>query len=58
MHILDLIQEGNQGLLTAIQTLRDSSAENFPIHATPLTERAISEALAARRVKIIPRHLM
>jgi RNA polymerase primary sigma factor len=58
MYILDLIQEGNRGLLTAIQTLRDSSAENFPIHATPLIERAISKALAATRANIIPRHLM
>ena len=58
MHIPELIQEGNRGLLTAIQTLRDSSAQNFPIHATPLIELAISAALAATRVRIIPPHLM
>ena len=58
MHLLDLIQEGNRGLLTAIQTLRESAVDNFSIHATPLIERAISEALATTRVKIIPRHLM
>ena len=58
MHMLDLIQEGNRGLLAAVQTLRESSADNFSIHATPLIERAISDALATTRVKIIPRHLM
>ena len=58
MHMLDLIQEGNRGLLTAVQTLRESSADNFSIHATPLIERAISDALATTPVKIIPRHLM
>ena len=47
MHILDLIQEGNRGLLTAVQTLRDDSADNFSIHATPLIDRAISEAIAS-----------
>src|SRR5215469_7738751 len=57
MHMLDLIQEGNRGLLAAVQTLRESSADNFSSHATPLIERAISDALAATRVKIIPRHL-
>jgi RNA polymerase primary sigma factor len=58
MHLLDLIQEGNNGLLTATQTLHESWVDNFSIHATPLIERAISEALAATRVKIIPPHLM
>jgi RNA polymerase primary sigma factor len=58
MHILDLIQEGNCGLITAIQTLRDSSADNFATHATPLIEHSISEALATTRPKIIPPHLM
>jgi RNA polymerase primary sigma factor len=58
MHLLDLIQEGNRGLLTATQTLRESWVDNFSIHATPLIERAISEALATTRVKIIPLHLM
>lgn len=57
LHILDLIQAGNNGLLTAIQTLRDSSADSFPFHATPLIERAIAEAVAAPRRKIIPRHV-
>jgi RNA polymerase primary sigma factor len=57
MHILDLIIEGNRGLLTAIQTLSDSPAENFLIHATPFIERAISDALAATHVKMIPPHL-
>ncbi len=58
MHILDLVQEGNRGLLNAVQTLRDNPADNFGIHATSSIERAISEALAAPRVKIIPSHLM
>lgn len=44
--MLDLVQEGNRGLLTAIQTLRERSVDNFSIHATPSIERAILEALA------------
>ncbi len=48
MHILDLIQAGNAGLLRAIETLPDSSVDNLPIHATPFIERAIAEAFPAR----------
>ena len=42
LHILDLIQAGNSGLLTAIQTIRDHPADNFPGYATPFIESAIA----------------
>jgi RNA polymerase primary sigma factor len=58
MHLLDLIQEGNRGLLPATQTLGETGVDNFPIHATPSIERAISEAFATTRLKMIPPHLM
>jgi RNA polymerase primary sigma factor len=45
-HILDLIQEGNSGLLTAIQTAHNGPDDNFPIHATPFIERAIAKAVS------------
>jgi DNA-directed RNA polymerase sigma subunit (sigma70/sigma32) len=46
IHILDLIQRGNEGLLLAVQTLSDSSADSFSAHATGYIERAIAEAIA------------
>jgi RNA polymerase primary sigma factor len=58
IHILDLIQDGNCGLVTAIHTLRESLADDFAMHATPFIERAISEARLATRVKMVPPHLL
>ena len=46
IHILDLIQEGNNGLLRALQTFRDSSEGCFPVHAAPFIERAIAQAVS------------
>jgi RNA polymerase primary sigma factor len=46
IHILDLIQHGNDGLLGAVQTFADSSEDNFPAYATPHIERAIAEGIA------------
>jgi DNA-directed RNA polymerase sigma subunit (sigma70/sigma32) len=43
VHVLDLIQEGNNALLRALKTFRESREESFSAHA----ERAISEAVAA-----------
>jgi RNA polymerase primary sigma factor len=45
VHILDLIQQGNDGLLVALQTFRDSSEDSFSAHATSHIERAIAKAL-------------
>jgi len=56
MSILDLVQEGNRGLLRATETLRDSSADDFPLYATPFIERAILEAIATPRTWMIPIH--
>ena len=46
IHILDLIQKGNAGLLRAVQTSSDSSGDSFSAHATGYIERAIAEAIA------------
>jgi RNA polymerase primary sigma factor len=46
IHILNLIQEGNDGLLRAVQTFSDSRRDSFSAHATDYIERAIAEAIA------------
>jgi RNA polymerase primary sigma factor len=46
IHILDLIQEGNNGLLDALQTFRDSSVDSFAVHTAPIIERIISVAVS------------
>jgi RNA polymerase primary sigma factor len=46
MHILDLIQKGNNGLLVAVQTFATSSAESFRDHAAACIEREIVDAIA------------
>jgi DNA-directed RNA polymerase sigma subunit (sigma70/sigma32) len=45
--ILDLIIEGNLGLVRALRTFRDSQEETFAVHALPHVERAIAEAIAS-----------
>jgi RNA polymerase primary sigma factor len=46
VHILDLIQKGNEGLLRAVGTVRDSRHDSFSAHATDHIERAIAEAIS------------
>ena len=46
IHILDLIQRGNEGLLRAVRTLSDSCHDSFSAHATEHIERAIAEAIS------------
>ena len=46
IHILHLIQKGNEGLLRAVQTLSDSCQDSFSAHATDHIERAIAEAIS------------
>lgn len=46
IHILDLIQRGNEGLLRAVQSLSDGCAESFSAYATGHIERAIAEAIS------------
>jgi RNA polymerase primary sigma factor len=45
IHILDLIQKGNDGLLDALRTFSDSDEDSFSAYATPHIERAIVEAV-------------
>jgi RNA polymerase primary sigma factor len=42
VHILDLIQRGNEGLLHALQALRDDDPVSFAEQATPHIEKAIT----------------
>jgi DNA-directed RNA polymerase sigma subunit (sigma70/sigma32) len=48
IHILDLIQAGNNGLMGALRTFRESSEKSFPAYAAPIVERAIVEAASAK----------
>ena len=41
VHILDLIQTGNQALFTAVRTFADSNADNFSVYVEPFIENAI-----------------
>lgn len=41
--MLDLIQQGNEGLMRAIRTLNESGEDSFSVHATVHIERAIAE---------------
>jgi DNA-directed RNA polymerase sigma subunit (sigma70/sigma32) len=49
MHVLDLIQYGNQGLLVALKTFSDSSAETFTAHASERIKDAVVQAIAESR---------
>lgn len=44
VHILDLIQIGNQALFAAARAFPDSNADNFSIYAEPFIENAILHA--------------
>jgi RNA polymerase primary sigma factor len=46
IHILDLIQKGNEGLLHALQTLSEDDQVSFAEQATPHIEKAIKRAIA------------
>jgi RNA polymerase primary sigma factor len=46
IHILDLIQKGNIGLMLALKTFAESSGGSFSAHAAVCIERAILEAIA------------
>jgi RNA polymerase primary sigma factor len=49
VHILDLIQKGNDALLAAVQDFADGGGDNFSVYAAPCIERAVTEAIAASR---------
>jgi RNA polymerase primary sigma factor len=47
VHVLDLIQAGNNGLLEAINEVSRMDDVPFSVHATPYIAGAIRDALAA-----------
>jgi DNA-directed RNA polymerase sigma subunit (sigma70/sigma32) len=47
IHILDLIQKGNDGLLVALRTFKDSGEDSFSAYAAAHIERAITKAVAS-----------
>ena len=49
MHVLDLIQKGNDGLLLTLNTFAGDSVATFSAHAANCVENAISRALAESR---------
>jgi len=49
VHLLDLIQKGNQGLLQAAQTLSDCPPGSFSTHAEKFIERALIDAANPER---------
>ena len=55
VHILDLIQKGNEGLIHTLQTLSEDDQDSFAELATPHIENAIKRAIASRE-QIRPIH--
>ena len=51
VNVLDLVQNGNDGLLVALQTFHDSSGRSFTTHATNCIEDAIAKAIAESRLR-------
>jgi len=50
IHVLDLIQKGNDGLLFALQTFADAPRKTFSAYASQCIEQAISKAIAESRL--------
>jgi RNA polymerase primary sigma factor len=46
IHILNLIEKGNEGLLHAVENLTDCVPDSFAAHATQFIERALVDAAA------------
>jgi RNA polymerase primary sigma factor len=51
VHILDLIQKGNEGLLLALETFADSSSDSFSAHAAICIDCAIAKHIADSKLK-------
>ena len=49
MHLLDLIQKGNDGLLLALKTYRDHPNQSFSAHAAACVNAAVEKAIAESR---------
>jgi RNA polymerase primary sigma factor len=56
VHILDLIQTGNEALMRAVQPFADSGTEGFSAYASPFIDRAIEHAVATSQPSPIPAH--
>lgn len=50
MHVLDLIQKGNDGLLLALETFAGHSSESFSAHAAACIHEAMAKAIAESRM--------
>jgi DNA-directed RNA polymerase sigma subunit (sigma70/sigma32) len=46
MHLLDLLQRGNEGLLFALKTLPDHPNQSFAAYAAACVDAAIAKAIA------------
>ena len=46
MHLLDLLQRGNDGLFYALKTFRDHSDQSFSAYAATCADAAIAKAIA------------
>ena len=51
VHILDLIQKGNEGLLLALETFAASSSDRFSAHAAACVDYAIANHVAELKLK-------
>ena len=49
IHVLDLIQKGNDGLLFALKTFADAPQKTFSVYASQCIEQAISKAITESR---------
>lgn len=49
MHLLDLVQRGNDGLLLALKTFPEHPNQSFSIHAAACVNAAIARAIAESR---------
>jgi RNA polymerase primary sigma factor len=57
IHILDLIQKGNEGLMKAVESLPECEQESFTEFAALHVERAINEVIASGQpIRSIPVH--
>ncbi len=54
LSVLDLIQEGNIGLMVAVDGFPESSSTDFSEHASACIERAIIKAIADSQSKTEP----
>jgi hypothetical protein len=49
MHLLELVQKGNDGLLLALNTLASNPNESFSIHGAACVNAVIVKAMAEPR---------